>query len=480
MQKLKSHSNIPLFVDLDGTLIKGDCLFEALVYLIKTNPLIIFLLPFYLLKGLASFKYKIFRAALPNPSILQYKHELIEFLKNEKESGRKLILLTASPNSIAEAVSEHLGIFDEFRGSDGKINLKGKKKIDYIKSRNDTAGGFIYAGDSEPDIPIWKEANEIIIVGSESKIKYFEKRTGKKSVSFQTKKNLLKLLIKEIRVYQWAKNVLLFIPLLMAHKIGDVQPWLNTALAFVAYSLTASSVYVWNDLMDLKADRMHPRKNKRPFASGNLPIALGLIISPLLLTAGLSIAGLLISTRFLIILIAYFVITTGYSFFLKKIYILDIIILSSLYTFRLIAGGTAADVMVSQWLMAFSMFIFLSLAIVKRYTELTVMQKQNKERSKGRGYLVADMALLRNLGPVSGYMSVLVLVLYLDSSSIKRLYSHPEILWGIAPLLLYWITRIWFKAYREQMSDDPIVFTGKDYVSYIIGILVAVLLIGAS
>jgi len=249
----------------------------------------------------------------------------------------------------------------------------------------------------------------------------------------------------------------------------------NIIIAFFSFSLIASSVYVTNDLLDLSSDRAHPRKKKRPLASGDLPLVVGLISAPLLLFIGFIIAILFLETQFLTTLLIYYVITTLYSFKLKKLVILDIMTLASLYTIRIIAGGAAVNVEISPWLLAFSMFFFLSLALVKRYTELLVMINENKTKASGRGYEIGDTDLVRGLGTASAYMSVLVFALYANSDQIQTLYTEPYYFWGIAVLLMYWITRIWFLAHRGKMTDDPIVFTVKDPTSWLIGLGFAIL-----
>jgi 4-hydroxybenzoate polyprenyltransferase len=264
----------------------------------------------------------------------------------------------------------------------------------------------------------------------------------------------------------------------MAHKFSDINLYLQAFYAFLSFSFTASFVYVLNDLMDLESDRKHPRKKNRPIASGKLSVRRGLAMLPLLLSVGI-IFGVMVSANFLLVLAFYLFLTSSYSFKLKKYYIIDIIILSALYSIRLIAGAVAVEVDISHWLLAFSMFIFLSLAFVKRFTEVRVMIDQNKTKTSGRGYLISDEHLLSSLGVGSALMSVLVFLLYANSPEIMELYKRPELFYGIAPFLLYWLIRIWFKAHRDEMHDDPIVFTGKDWASYVIGLLIAVLVIGA-
>jgi 4-hydroxybenzoate polyprenyltransferase len=296
---------------------------------------------------------------------------------------------------------------------------------------------------------------------------------------FAEKKNHLFSIIKALRVYQWVKNILLFVPLLMAHKMMELDRNLQAIYAFIAFSLCASCVYVLNDLLDLEADRLHPHKRHRPFAAGALPIKSGVLIAPVLLASSFVIALAFLPLQFSLILVLYFVLTTAYSFHLKRILIVDVLVLAGLYTLRIFAGGLATDVPISPWLLAFSMFFFLNLAFVKRFSELHLMQESKQVKSNGRGYVVGDIELFRSIGPASGYLSVVVLCFYINSKEVVVLYKHPELLLLIGPFLLYWITRLWLWALRGKMTDDPIVFTVKDPVSYVIGAAVALIMIMA-
>lgn len=475
----KDNSNIPLCVDLDGTLIATDCLSESIMDILRQNFFLIFLLPIWLIKGKANFKEKIANRIIPNPDELPFIEEVLEYLKQLKNNGRKLVLITASHQRIADRIGNYLNIFDEIIGSDIDRTTKGKSKQKYLIDRFGD-NGYDYAGDSKADLHVWKSARKAIIVHASQKVLAKAETIVDIEKVFPQEKVGLIAYLKQIRVYQWIKNILIFLPLLMAHKLSSPMLFIDAIIAFFAFSFTASFVYVLNDLVDLPSDRKHIRKKNRPLASGKIPILHGAIIAPFLLVTGLLLATYFLSTEFLYILIAYLIITSLYSFILKKIYILDIIVLSILYTIRLIAGALAVDVPLSQWLMEFSVFFFLSLAINKRYTELYMMQKTNVHEAKGRGYNVSDIDLMRVIGPVSGYISVLVFVLYLHSDEVVVLYKNSHILWLVAVCLLYWITRIWFITTRGKMHDDPIIFTGKDPVSYIIGIIVALLVIGAA
>lgn len=288
-------------------------------------------------------------------------------------------------------------------------------------------------------------------------------------------------MIKALRPHQWVKNVLLFLPLLMAHQLGDRTAWTAAVLAFVCLSLAASGVYVTNDLLDVESDRQHPTKRLRPFAARELSMGAGLVMGPGLFAAAFVIAWLFLPPLFVAALALYVVTSSSYSLRFKRVMSLDVLVLAGLYALRIVAGGLATGIDVSPWLLAFSMFFFLSLAVMKRYTELDRLLEAGASLSQSRrGYKGMDMEVLRSVGPMSGYLAVLVFVLYINSDKVVSLYSHPDFLWLIAPLMLYWITRIWILAHRRQVDDDPIVFAVRDPMSYLVGLLVALLAILAT
>ncbi len=475
----QTSTNHPLCIDLDGTLIYSDCFLESILKLIKTSPFTILLIPIWIMKGLVVFKNEVFSRVELNPETLPYNLELIEYIKQERALGRRTVLVTASVQSIAEKIGNYLGIFDEIYGTKQDLNLKGANKRDFlVKTFGEKQ--FVYAGDTTPDLKVWASASAAIVVSNDKEfIKKAEKLVPIEKL-FTKEINKYKVFVKSIRVYQWIKNILIFLPLILAHKIGNQEVLFQAIFAFLAFSFTASSVYLTNDLLDLESDRLHPRKKFRPLASGDMSLKSGVISATVLLLMSFAMSISLLNWQFSIILLMYYIITTAYSFVLKKIPILDILVLASLYTIRIIAGGGATSTPLSHWLLAFTMFLFLSLAVLKRYTELLLMKSENRLKTSGRGYHIDDMALLMGLGPSSGFLAVLVFSLYVNSEQVISLYKNPTLLWGIAPLLLFWICRIWFLATRGQMTDDPIVFAAKDKISYVVYILIFALAMGAS
>ena len=287
------------------------------------------------------------------------------------------------------------------------------------------------------------------------------------------------MLLKAVRVHQWIKNILVFVPLLLAHRVFDPAAVLHSVWAFCAWCLCASAVYLINDWLDRETDKLHPRKQHRPLAAGSLSSKSLLVLVPVLLLSGLAVGFLLLPKSFGISLLLYLVLTTAYSYYLKRLLIVDVLVLAGLYTLRMLSGGFATGITVSPWLLAFSMFLFLSLAFVKRYAELRSALDNRKGVSQ-RNYITEDIKLLESIGPASGYLSVLVLALYINSKEVAEFYRQPTILWLVGPCLLYWITRVWLLAHRGQMDEDPIVFTVKDPTSYIVGIVVAAIIVAAT
>ncbi len=468
----------PLCVDLDGTLISTDTLMESMLIAVKQKPYLLLLLPIWIFKGRGFLKKKVADTSLPDATLLPYKENVIEFLKKEKDKGRKIILATATDSRIAESVAEYLNIFDKVIATNNNHNLRAKNKSNALVELYGEKG-FDYIGDSTADLAVWKNADcSILVEPSNSLLKKVKSFSNNVTV-FAKDTNKLKAFIKEIRVYQWIKNILIFLPFLMAHR-PEYDIIQNSIFAFISFSFVASFVYLLNDLLDIESDRQHPGKKHRPLASGVFPIHLGILIAPLFLLSGFAIGYFLLPYEFFITLLIYLLLTTGYTFYLKRIIILDVIILSCLYTIRLIAGANATGIEASPWLLGFSIFLFLSLAIMKRYTELGVMIEQNKTGTKGRGYRTEDIGFLKSIGPASGYMSVLILALYVNSDKVVSLYKTPEMLWLTLLCLLFWISRIWLIAQRGKMYDDPIVFIAKDYVSYIVGFIITILIIGAT
>jgi 4-hydroxybenzoate polyprenyltransferase len=353
-------------------------------------------------------------------------------------------------------------------GSDGYLNLKGPKKAQFLTERFGERG-YAYMGDSRADIPVWKSASKAITVDASGSLRRSAERASEQAEHISTGSKSLRPLLKAIRPHQWLKNMLVFIPMLAGHRI-DVTTLVQSGLAFICFSLIASSVYLLNDLLDLSADRAHPRKHRRPLASGDLPLLHGTLLAPVFLAAGVTL-GTLLGPTFLAVMAGYYIVTMGYSFFLKRKVLIDIVTLAGLYTIRILAGAAATGIVLSFWLLAFSVFLFFALAAVKRQAELVDSASREVLKPSGRGYIIDDLPIVSQMATSSGFVSVLVLALYLNSPAVSTLYSQPAALWGLCLILLFWINRMVMIAHRGGMHDDPIVFAVKDWTSLFCGVL---------
>lgn len=446
----------PLGVDLDGTLIRTDLLHESIFALLSKNFLSLFLMPFWLLKGKAYFKSRIAAVTPINAATLPYNDALLALLRRDHAAGRRLVLITASNQRYADAVAAHLGLFEAAYGSDDKTNLTGEAKAAKLRELFGERG-FDYAGNARADLAVWESAHTAIAVGASPDIQKILAQNGAAFERLDGARPKLADYLRALRPHQWTKNLLVFLPLFLDHKIHHLDQLANASLAFLAFSACASSVYLLNDMLDLGSDRKHPSKRKRPFAAGAIPLAHGAIIAPLLLAAGAGFA-LLLPPAFGVILAIYYAATLLYSFHVKRRMLADVFLLAGLYTLRIIGGSAAVSSEHSFWLLAFSVFFFLSLALVKRYVELTALTASGDTKAPGRGYTAVDLAMLPNFGVSSGYMSVLVLALYINSNEIKMTYKSPEVIWLVCPIVLYFLSRIWLLARRGELHDDPVVF----------------------
>jgi len=465
-----------LVVDLDQSLVATDTLVESVLLYLKARPFGFFLLLAWLCKGKAHFKAQLAKRVCPTASLLPYRREVMEFAKRAKVSGKPVILATASHRRVAESVAAHVGLFSGILASDATNNLSGRHKLEAINA--EAAGRpFAYIGDALVDMPIWETAHTAVVVEPTKRLRKALGKHPRVEIPRSAKGNgTIKIWIKALRLHQWAKNLLVFVPAAMAHRIAEPSILLALFLAYLSLSLTASSVYLLNDLLDLEADRKHSRKKNRPVASGTFSIGKAIFLVPLLFLAGLAVALTSLPLPYFFCLVFYLILTTLYSFYLKQQVILDVIALATLYTFRVIAGAIAVDIFVSSWLLAFSMFFFLSLALMKRYSEMLMMHEEIK-KMPGRGYLKLDAATIMTSGITSGQLSLLVFALFMNDSNMQELYGKPQLLWLVLPVLFYWITRMWLLAHRGGMAEDPIVFTIKDRASWCaLGIIILILL----
>lgn len=461
---MTESKTLPLVVDLDETLTPTDTLVESIIQLAKQSPTSLVKLPFWLLKGRSSFKTNISNLTTLNVKTLPYRNELIDYLHTEKQKGRQLILATAANKKIADAIAKHLNLFDSVIASDKIHNLKGKAKLTAIQETVGT--DFVYAGDSKSDLPIWQAASGAILVTTSNQIEKQVKQNTPIEHKFPVEPAGINTWIKAFRVHQWLKNLLLFVPLLTAFSFQDIDKLQAAFLAFFALSLTASATYMCNDLWDLESDRSHPRKRFRPFASAQIPILKGIMASVAFFFLGFMLA-FTVSYAFVSMLLLYLITTTIYTWVLKSYVLIDVMILSMLFTLRIIAGSVAVDIPTSSWLLAFSVFIFFSLALVKRCSELITLKQNDRQSTHGRDYRIDDLVVLWPLGVSSALSSVVVFGLFISSPETQERYATPQGLWLVAFAMIYWLSRLWIKTARGEMHDDPLVFALRDFGSRI-------------
>jgi 4-hydroxybenzoate polyprenyltransferase/phosphoserine phosphatase len=463
----------PLCVDLDGTLVKSDTLVDSLLALARSHPQLVFKLPGRVLAGKAAFKAFVASSVALDVANLPYNTALLDFLHQERARGRAIYLATGADERLAHRVADHLGIFAGVLASDGTTNLTGSDKLDRLRGHLDSAA-FDYIGNDTPDVPLLAHAAVPMIANPTVRLRMRLKSRGIQPARvFVEQEPVLRSIFKALRPHQWAKNLLIFIPLLCSHAITSAKSW--AALAAVGcFCLTASSAYILNDLLDIEADRRHPRKRLRPFAAGHLSGFMGLVIALLLMVVGLAGAAELPGS-FFPCLLAYLATTFAYSVYLKRVVLVDVMVLSGLYILRLFAGSSVTQTPISQWLAGFSMFLFLSLAMVKRFAELENLRAAGAVPKNGRGYLLADLDQLRSFGTASAYAAVVIFAIYITGTDVTNLYHRHRMLWFTVPLMILWLNRVWLLASRGELNEDPVAFALTDLMSQLIG--AAVLLI---
>ncbi|PVZ68925.1 UbiA family prenyltransferase [Pelagibaculum spongiae] len=475
----------PVCVDLDGTLIHSDMLLESLVRALKQKPWLVFFLPMWLARGKAYLKSQLASIGKPDPSVLPYDQRIIGYLKQQKAQGRKLVLASGSHHSLVQPVADHLQLFDEVLASDDKTNLTGTNKVTLLKEKYGDQQ-FDYIGNDRADLKVWPHAAGALIANASQSVK-----SAAADLQFVEEfpapdKQAAKTFFKGIRIHQWVKNLLVFVPLMTSHQL-NLLTFSQSVLAFIAFGFCASAVYLINDLMDLDSDRHHHSKCNRPLASGKMSIMQGVLLTPvfMLISALICIS---LPMQFAWVLGAYFVVTMAYSLRLKKTELIDVLLLAGLYTVRVVAGAAAISVELSFWLLAFSIFLFFSLAMIKRLSELDKLQQDQgeqtespiKEKARGRGYVIADIQILQIMAATSGYSAVVVLAMYINNKDIMSLYPSPQLLWALCPIVLLWISRMLLLTSRGEMNEDPVVFAIRDRISWVLGGIAGVALIAAT
>ncbi len=471
-------SRRPLCVDLDGTLVKSDTLMDSLLVLARSHPLALLQVPLWMMRGKAAVKAEVGRRVSLDVRHLPYNRSLVEYLESERGDGRRLYLATGADRQLAERVAEHLGFFSGVLASDGQTNLTAGNKLDGLRK---TFGdeGYDYVGNGSPDVPLLEHAGTAMLANP---IPGLRSRLRTRGIAvereFEERAAPAQAVRKAIRPHQWAKNVLIFVPMVLAHVLR-VNVLSDALLAFASFSLCASATYIANDLLDIEADRRHPAKRLRPFAAGDLSVKTGVGLSATLLAGSLAIAVLLLPWSFLFWLVIYLATTLSYSLYFKRVVLVDVILLSGLYTLRLLAGSAATGVPISPWLGAFALFLFLSLAMVKRFSELQNTRTRGQTLANGRGYLLVDIEQMRSFGTASAYASVVVFSFYIGAHEITALYRHANRLWLVTPLMILWLSRVWLLASRGELNEDPVIFALTDRMSLLIGLAVAAIAVFA-
>lgn len=472
---IRVSDSTALVVDLDGTLLASDVLWESVLILLKDKPWLAFALPFWLLRGKGYLKRQIARRVSLDVTRLPYRDEVVQFLTREAHSGRYVVLATATDTTVAQQIADHLGLFSEVMASDARTNLSGERKADRLTERFGK-GQFDYLGNDHVDIPAWSAGRQVIVVAPSRWLLWRVRRLLTVERVMAPRTSALWAIARVMRPHQWVKNLLLFVPLITSHRLFELTSLTPVLASFVAFSLCASAVYIVNDLLDMQSDRLHPRKRRRPFAAGQLAVPVGVSVAPVLFVAAFAVAAFALPAAFVGILGVYFLTTTAYSSFLKRQPILDVMVLAGLYAMRVLAGGVAVGIVISPWLLSFALFLFLSLALMKRFSEI---KATGSRTLSGRGYATEDGAWLQAAGLGSAYIAALVLALYISSGDVTVLYRDPHILWGLCPVFLYWVTRLWFHAHRGWIEDDPVVAAVKDPASYVVAAIGGMLLLAA-
>jgi 4-hydroxybenzoate polyprenyltransferase len=462
-------SGVPLVIDLDGTLMKSDSLDETFLDALRINPLNLWRLPIKLIISRAAVK-----AFLADQSPLEVEtwpvhQDFLDYVKSQFDAGRKIVLATAANQSAADAVAARFPFISEVIASNSTCNMKGTVKTQRLREL--FPDGFIYAGNSSEDLEVWRQGAGIVLVNAPGSVVRRAAQMGEPLAVFPRPRLTLTVLRRSLRLHQWIKNLLVFVPLVLGGKAGDASAWLNAFLGFIGLGLAASATYIVNDLWDLPNDRRHWSKITRPLASGDLPIRAGMLLALAALVIGFGLVAYA-GRAGVAMLALYVAVTLSYSFFWKRVPMLDVFVLASLFTFRLGFGIVLTDVRLSPWLLVFSMFVFLSLSLAKRHTEVLGLAKQGLDEIPGRGYIASDASLTLGMGLASALGAVLVMILYLiDEAYHLQFYTHPVCLWAIPPILFLFLARVWVLSQRGQLHDDPVAFALKDRVSLILGLM---------
>lgn len=475
---LPALKTAPLCVDFDGTLIKTDSLVECVLRMAKRFDADLLRAPLWLVRGRAYFKARVAQSVDLDPADLPYNYDLLEYLAERRAEGRTLVLVTGANEKIARSVAAYLGLFDEVIASDAERQMTGRHKAELLQAHY-AATGFDYVGNSHADVAVWQAARESILVHCPPRVTRMAKQSACVTKEFAAPTGSFKAWLRAMRPHQWAKNLIVLLPVIAGHELQNPTIVAHALVMFICFCLMASGTYLLNDLLDLDSDRRHSTKKNRPFAAGRLNLLHGALLSVFLVASSLLLAAM-VSWGGLVTLVCYSVMTLAYSLRYKQQMLVDVFLLAALYTIRLIGGHAATGIRYSHWLLGFSMFLFLSLALVKRAAEIKNSRRGKASFLAGRGYRITDLRMIENLGVMSGGLAVIVLAMYISSSDVLLLYKNPLLLHLLCPLVLFWIARVWMLAHRGQMHEDPVLFALRDRASYYLGVLAALILTAAT
>jgi 4-hydroxybenzoate polyprenyltransferase/phosphoserine phosphatase len=473
----KGLADIPLVVDLDGTLFRGDLLVESAFAYLGRAPTRLGELVAEAFRGKAALKAHIAAEAGIEAEHLPYDPEVLALIQEARSASRPVYLASASNEHYVREIAEHLALFDDCFGSNASENLSSDAKAARLV---ETFGerGFDYIGNDSADLKVWARARRRIAIRPNSNVLRKLLALDPDAVVLQDGASQWRHWIKLLRVHQWSKNALVFVPPITAHHFSYAAI-IQSLAAFIAFSLAASGIYLINDLVDLGPDRKHSTKRNRPLAAGTIPVWDAMLIAPALVATALAVA-FLVGPSFGAVLVGYLALTTAYTFVLKRKMMIDVVVLAGLYTLRVIGGAAAVDVPVSEWLLAFSMFIFVALALIKRYVELAGRLDGNLADATNRNYRKTDLNVVAALAAASAFNAVTVFTLYISSDAVRQLYAHPQALWLICPILMYWMGRLLILAHRRMVDEDPILFAIKDRVSTIAVAMIGAILFAAA
>jgi 4-hydroxybenzoate polyprenyltransferase/phosphoglycolate phosphatase-like HAD superfamily hydrolase len=473
---LAAAGPVPLVVDVDGTLIKSDLLHESVMQLAARHPLDLWRLLPWVARGKQHLKCELAERVPLDVANIPLREETVSLIRDAQAQGRPVYLASASENGVVQRVADLIGGIAGVFGTGRDDNNAGHTKAARLNAAFGEHG-YDYVGDQPVDFAVWQSSREVLAVAHDEGFarKVLSRHPDARIIARPRTK--LRSYIRAMRPYQWTKNLLIPLSMVAGHHFDWHSIWV-TAVAFVCFCLAASSAYLFNDLLDLPGDRAHHRKSKRPFAAGDIPIDRGVVLAALLMGGALALS-LLLPWRFIVILLLYVGLTLSYSLYLKRKVLIDVVVLGGLYTIRVLGGIAAGETIYSPWLLMFSLFLFLGLATVKRCSELIALREAGKDATPGRGYRAADLAVLLPLGAAASYGAVLVVALYLSSEEVRVLYAHPNRIWLICPLLIYWLSRMLLKCNRNQLHDDPIIFAIRDKVSWATGVLAVGIMLAA-